>query len=124
MPYAVVGLITLALWVYCLIDVIMSPDSEVRQLPKGLWLVIIILVPTVGAILWLLLGRPVDAKPRSTTRYSEYDRPGRYVAQNPEDDEEFLRRLKERAEAQRREARRQEDARQAEADRRHQAGEE
>ncbi|MEV6277817.1 PLD nuclease N-terminal domain-containing protein [Nocardia sp. NPDC051832] len=124
MPYAVVGLITLALWVYCLIDVIMSPDTEVRQLPKGLWLLIIILVPTIGAILWLLLGRPVDAKPRSTTRYAEYDRPGRYVPQNPDDDEAFLRQLRERAEAQRQEARRQEDARQTDLDRRRQAGEE
>ncbi|MCM6778837.1 PLDc N-terminal domain-containing protein [Nocardia sp. CDC159] len=124
MPYALVGLITLVLWVYCLIDVITSPESEIRHLPKALWLIIVILVPTLGALLWLILGRPVGSGRRSTTtRYPEYDRPGRYVAQNPEDDEEFLRRLRERAEAQRQEARRQEAARQAEQDRRREAGE-
>ncbi|MBF6330547.1 PLD nuclease N-terminal domain-containing protein [Nocardia transvalensis] len=124
MPYAVLGLITLVLWVYCLIDVIMSPESEIRQLPKGLWLLIVILLPTVGAILWLLIGRPTTTRPRpTTTPYPEYDRPGRYIAQNPEDDEAFLRRLRERAEEQRREARRQEQARQAELDRRREAGE-
>ncbi|RDI66629.1 PLD nuclease N-terminal domain-containing protein [Nocardia pseudobrasiliensis] len=124
MPYAVVGLITLVLWVYCLIDVITSPESEIRHAPKGLWLLIVIVVPTVGAILWLLLGRPVTVTTRSTAPgFPEYDRPGRYVAQNPEDDEEFLRRVRERAESQRREARRQEEARQAELDRRREAGE-
>ncbi|MFI5780531.1 PLD nuclease N-terminal domain-containing protein [Nocardia sp. NPDC051570] len=123
MPYAAVGLITLVLWVYCLIDVITSPESEIRQLPKGLWLIIVILIPTIGALLWLLIGRPITTTPRSTTRaYPEYDRPGRYVAQNPEDDEAFLRRLRERAESQRREARRQEDARQADLDRRREVG--
>ncbi len=34
--------------------------------------------------------------------FPEYDRPGRAVAANPEDDEAFLRGLRERAEEQRR----------------------
>ncbi|MBF6060317.1 PLDc_N domain-containing protein [Nocardia terpenica] len=125
MPYAALGLVTLCLWVFCLIDVIMSPESEIRQLPKALWLIIVIILPTIGALLWLLIGRPVNyrSRPASTTRYPEYDRPGRHVAQNPEDDEEFLQRLRERAESQRREARRQEEARQAEQERRRRAGE-
>ncbi|UGT67566.1 PLDc N-terminal domain-containing protein [Nocardia gipuzkoensis] len=119
MPYAVVGLITLVLWVYCLIDVIMAPEAEIRQLPKGLWLVIVLFVPTIGAILWLVLGRPPSVPGRpGTSRYPEYDRPGRYVPQNPAADEEFLRGLRERAEQQRREARRQEQQRQAEAEQR------
>lgn len=108
MPYAVVGLITLALWVYCLIDIITCPEAGIRHLPKMGWLIVVILIPTVGALLWLFAGRPPhEGAPRSTTRYAEYDRPGRHVAQNPEDDEAFLRGLRERAEAQRREARRQ-----------------
>ncbi|MFC9895294.1 PLD nuclease N-terminal domain-containing protein [Nocardia sp. NPDC127579] len=123
MPYAVVGLITLALWVYCLIDIITCPEGGIRHLPKGGWLVIVILVPTVGALLWLILGRPLHEAPRSTTRYAEYDRPGRYVAQDAAADEEFLRGLRERAEQQRAEARRQEAERQREQDRRREQGE-
>ncbi|MEU8897595.1 PLD nuclease N-terminal domain-containing protein [Nocardia sp. NPDC048505] len=125
MPYAAVGLITLALWVYCLIDIITAPEAGIRHLPKGGWLVIVILVPTIGALLWLFMGRPVDESRRSGSagRYAEYDRPGRYVAQDPVADEEFLRGLRERAEQQRAEARRQEQERQRELDRRREQGE-
>lgn len=125
MPYAAVGLITLALWIFALVDIITCPEEGVRHLPKGAWLLIVILVPTIGALLWLILGRPLyeSRGPRSTTRFSEYDRPGRYVPQDPEADEAFLRGLRERAEQQRAEARRQEAARQQEADRRREQGE-
>ena len=117
MPYAVLGLITLCLWVYCLIDIITCPDAGIRQLPKLGWLIVVILVPTLGALLWLFLGRPINENgPRSTTGYTEYDRPGRYVPEDPEADEAFLRGLRERAELQRREFRRQEEARQHEQD--------
>ncbi|QIS02592.1 hypothetical protein F5X71_09910 [Nocardia brasiliensis] len=119
MPYAIVGLLTLALWVYCLIDIITCPDAGIRHLPKMGWLIVVILIPTVGALLWLFAGRPVhETRPRSTTGYAEYDRPGRYVAQDPAADEAFLRGLRERAEQQRAEARRQEAARQNDQDRR------
>ncbi|GEM29226.1 PLD nuclease N-terminal domain-containing protein [Nocardia neocaledoniensis] len=108
MPYAVLGFLTLALWVYCLVDIITSPDDGIRHLPKMGWILVVVLVPTVGALLWLFAGRPVGPERRpATTRYSEYDRPGRAVASNPDDDEAFLRGLRERAEQQRREARRQ-----------------
>ncbi|MFB7874307.1 PLD nuclease N-terminal domain-containing protein [Nocardia sp. NPDC056064] len=108
MHYAVIGFLTLALWVYCLVDIVTSPDAGIRHLPKLGWLLVVVLIPTVGALLWLFAGRPVgESRPVSNTRYSEYDRPGRAVASNPDDDEAFLRGLRERAEAQRREARRQ-----------------
>lgn len=124
MPYAAVGLITLALWIFCLIDIITCPESGVRHLPKGAWLLIVILVPTIGALLWLILGRPLhETRPKSTTRYAEYDRPGRYVPADPTADEAFLRGLRERAEQQRATARQQEADRQRELDRRREQGE-
>ncbi len=46
------------------------------------------------------------------TEFPEYDRPGRAAPAKPEDDEEFLRKVRERAEEQRRryrESRRDED---------------
>ncbi|MEV4123907.1 PLD nuclease N-terminal domain-containing protein [Nocardia sp. NPDC049707] len=123
MPYAVLGLLTLALWVYCLVDIVTCPDAGIRHLPKMAWLIVVILVPTVGALLWLFAGRPLhEGAPRSRARYAEYDRPGRYVPQNPDDDEAFLRGLRERAESQRREARRQEEERQRDQDCRREQG--
>ena len=35
---------------------------------------------------------------RPTSAYPEYDRPGRFVATSPDDDEAFLRQVRERAE--------------------------
>ncbi|MBP2477838.1 hypothetical protein JOF53_006710 [Crossiella equi] len=116
MPFVgVFGLLVLALWVFCIIDVIRTPEGETNHLPKMLWLLIVIILPTVGSLVWLVLGRPRSlfaepgaqgAHPSVTKRYPEYDRPGRHVAQNPDDDEAFLRSLRERVEEQRRAARR------------------
>lgn len=102
-----VGLVVLALWIYCVIEVIGSREDEVRNLPKFAWVIIVLLFPLVGSIAWLALGRPEPGgsggRPDSTaTAYPEYDRPGRMRASNPDDDEAFLRSLRERAEEQRR----------------------
>jgi hypothetical protein len=113
MPYAggIFGLAILALWVFCIVDVITTPEGEPRNLPKMMWLLLVIFIPTVGSIAWLIAGRPqAAANPPykgNAGRFPEYDRPGRHLAQNPDDDEEFLRRLRERAEQQRRAAREQ-----------------
>lgn len=124
MPYALVGMAVLLLWLYCLVEVAMTPEHEMRALPKIGWLVIVVLLPTIGSVAWLVAGRPVGPhRPQSNTRYSEYDRPGRYVAQNPDSDEAFLRGLRERADQQRREAQRQELERQREIERRRESGE-
>jgi Phospholipase_D-nuclease N-terminal len=107
------GLLILALWVFCIIDVITTDESLCRNLPKSAWLIIVLLLPDLGSIVWLVAGRPRVTRPpgglpyRGTGRYPEYDRPGRAVAAGPDDDEAFLRGLRERAEEQRRKARRQ-----------------
>jgi len=107
----VAGLVELVLLVYCVLDAITTPEHQVRNLPKLLWLVLIIFVPIVGSVAWLVGGRPVaGSRPGglpykgNTGRFPEYDRPGRAVAQNPDDDEAFLRTLRERAEDQRKRA--------------------
>ncbi|MBB5785328.1 PLD nuclease N-terminal domain-containing protein [Nonomuraea jabiensis] len=100
-----VGLVTLVLWLYCLFDAITTPDVLCRNLPKIVWVVIVLLFPLIGSVAWLVAGRP--DRSRAVTRpnaFPEYDRPGRSAAVNPDDDEEFLRRLRERAEEQRRNA--------------------
>ena len=103
-----VGPVILVLWIFCVIDVVVSRDDEVRHLPKWGWLVLVLLFPLVGSIAWLAVGRPrrpanrVRRHERQAPAFPEYDRPGRAAALDSESDEEFLRRCRERAEEQRR----------------------
>lgn len=105
------GLLTLGLWLFCLIDVITTDDGDARNLPKVGWLLIVLFFPLVGSLIWLVAGRPVRpmrsarAYERATPAFPEYDRPGRFAATDAESDAEFLRRCRERAEEQRRKAR-------------------
>lgn len=52
------GLIVLALWVYAALDVIATDDILVRNLPKSVWILLVLFVPPLGPIAWLILGRP------------------------------------------------------------------
>ncbi|QXC40720.1 PLDc N-terminal domain-containing protein [Rhodococcus qingshengii] len=109
MPYALFGLITMLLWIFCIVDVITRDDAYIQYLPKVVWILIIIFLPTLGSVLWLVVGRGQNA-PRGyvgPTGYGEYERPGRAVAQDPAADEAFLRQCRERAEEQRRIAKQQ-----------------
>ena len=56
-----VGFVLLALWLYCIFDVIASEEALIRNLPKTIWLLIVIFIPDIGSVAWLALGRPVYA---------------------------------------------------------------
>ena len=56
-----VGILLLGLWVYCIFDVIAGDQAVIRNLPKGIWLVVVLILPDIGSIAWLLLGRPEKA---------------------------------------------------------------
>ncbi len=101
------GLVLLALWLYCLFDVITIDPARCRNLPKLLWLVIVLLLPDIGSIAWLVAGHPWQPAasgqpPGVAGRSPGYDRRNRSAATNPDDDEAFPRGLRERAEQQRR----------------------
>lgn len=110
----------LCLLVYCVLNVLTTPDGEVRNLPKVGWLLLVLFFPIVGGIAWLIAGRP-QGPPRSLPYKgnrglpAEYDRPGRATAASPDDDAAFLRSLQARAEAQRRQAEQERKARENEA---------
>lgn len=101
------GVATFALWVFCLVDAIGAPADRIRNLPKVGWILLILFFPFVGSIAWLVAGRPEDKVSRrspyerETPHFPEYDRPGRAAATDPEKDDEFLQRVRERAESQR-----------------------
>jgi len=79
-----VGLALLALWLYCIYDVITTDEVLIRHLPKMPWLMIVIFLPDIGSIIWLIAGRPEKAsfRPGGTTTSSFWkstgpeDKPG------------------------------------------------
>jgi hypothetical protein len=80
----IVGFIELALLIFCLVDVISIYESRIKTLNKIAWVFIIILVPVIGPILWLVVG-----KERGRNLPARRARDTRPVA--PDDDPEFLR---------------------------------
>ena len=49
-------LVPIALAIFAVVDCLLTPRPFVRALPKPLW-VLLILVPYVGALLWIFTGR-------------------------------------------------------------------
>jgi hypothetical protein len=89
------------------LDAINAKDGGVRNLPKLAWIAIILFFPLIGSIAWLIAGRPSRDVPLTRSQgaapgFPEYERRGRFAATSPDDDEEFLRKVRERAEEQRR----------------------
>ena len=104
------ALILFAVWVFCIIDVITTPDGVARNLPKLVWLLIVILLPDVGSIAWLVAGRPwnnhaADLPYKGNRGSQPHPSQLRFNGTNPDDDEEFLAGLRARAEEQRKRAR-------------------
>jgi hypothetical protein len=109
------GLIFIALWIFCVVDTITTPENQVRNLPKLAWVFIVLLFLDIGAIAWLLGGRPWTKVPANrptgatrarTTGWGAGPSAPRRAA-NPDDDEEFLASLRKRADEQRRRAQQQ-----------------
>jgi len=55
MPF--LSILTLALLIGALIDIILRDNSQVKHLPKMVWVFIVVLLPLIGGILWFVLGR-------------------------------------------------------------------
>ena len=89
------ALLSFALTVYCVIDAFQTDEADMRTLPKVAWILLVVLLPVLGPVSWLLLGRP--------TRHSMASRPPqRWVDQRrqqdrrplgPDDDPDFLKDL-------------------------------
>jgi hypothetical protein len=82
--YVLIFVAVVAATVWSIVDIALIEPRRVRGLPKGGWIVLVLLLPVVGAVLWFLLGRE-----RLTAA-------GRYAAMGPvapDDDPAFLRQL-------------------------------
>ncbi len=92
MFYGFAFLFSVGLTLFCVLDCIATDSSLVRNLPKTLWIMLIIFLPTIGSVAWLLLGRPEKTRLRpGDTRYRPdppSSRPKRPLG--PDDDPRFL----------------------------------
>jgi hypothetical protein len=53
----IVPVVIILVTVAVLVDVITKDDSQVRYLPKLVWVFIVLFFPIVGSLVWLLVGR-------------------------------------------------------------------
>jgi hypothetical protein len=56
MPF-LFSILVIVLMIGALIDIITRDGSQVKYLPKMVWLIIVILLPLIGGLLWFGLGR-------------------------------------------------------------------
>src|SRR2546422_11499767 len=80
----VVAIVVLVVFVYGLVDVIRTDARLAKGISKPAWIVVQIILPVVGAVLWFLIGRPRGTGGAPAV----YSHP---VA--PDDDPDFLRNL-------------------------------
>jgi len=102
----------LCLLIYCVLNIVTTPAAEIRNLPKLVWLLLVVVFPLAGGIAWLIAGRPrapaADLPSRGNRGVpAQDDRPRPVSAASPDDDEEFLHGLQARVDAQRDQAVRQ-----------------
>jgi hypothetical protein len=81
LPFIIVALLT----IYCVVEVAQAPPYAVRRMPRWMWATAVIAAPLVGAVCWLLLGRP--------TADSLGTRKRPHHPKAPDDDVDFLRGL-------------------------------
>lgn len=87
----------LALWlvlvVYSSVDIAQSDDNEVRGMRRLWWVVLVYALPFVGAIAWLVAGRP---RRNRAVDEGNSDTPRRLppAPLGPDDDPAFMNRLK------------------------------
>lgn len=85
--YLLIAVLAAAFYIFALVDLALIDRSRVRSLSKPAWIVVVIVVPIVGAVLWFAVGRIRlrDIGPRSS-----FDRRGPIA---PDDDPQFLNKL-------------------------------
>ncbi|AZS72644.1 hypothetical protein DDE74_18180 [Streptomyces lydicus] len=89
-------LLVLALWIYAFIDCLNTPESQVRGLPKVVWVLIILLFGEVlvGPVAWLVAGKQRQPVQGGGSTPSEWHRKRRTKFVAPDDNPEFLQSLK------------------------------
>jgi hypothetical protein len=75
----IVARVATVFWVFTVVDCAVQPNTRHRGVSKPVWVLIVVLIPVLGGILWLTVGR---------TRAGQVSR-----RSAPDDDPEFLGRI-------------------------------
>jgi hypothetical protein len=76
-----------------LISCLSAERNRIRALPRPLWVLVILLLPLIGAVAWFLAGRPRGQAP-GPGGWPSASGPGpRPKPSSPDDDPDFLRSL-------------------------------
>jgi hypothetical protein len=75
----ILALVATAFWVYTIVDCAVQPPTRHRGVSKPLWIVIVLVLPVIGGLLWLVVGRARRSAVHATRA--------------PDDDPEFLGRI-------------------------------
>ncbi|KIP52330.1 PLD nuclease N-terminal domain-containing protein [Leucobacter komagatae] len=75
--FIIIGaVIAVAFTLYSLVDAAMTDHSRARGVSKPVWIVIIVLLPVIGALLWLMIGKGSPSTgPGSAQRLAPDDDP-------------------------------------------------
>jgi hypothetical protein len=84
----VVPIVVLVVFVYGLIDLIRTDGRLTKGISKPAWIVVQIVLPVIGAVLWFLIGRPRGGAAPAPATYRH--------PTAPDDDPDFLRNLEQR----------------------------
>ena len=60
--YMILPVLTIALMVFVLADIISGGPEKFKNLDKVWWVIIVIILPLVGSILWFLVGREYNGR--------------------------------------------------------------
>jgi hypothetical protein len=75
----ILALVAASFWVYTIVDCSVQPANRHRGVSKPIWILIVVLLPVLGGLLWLTVGRVR----RSTIA----------ARRAPDDDPEFLEQI-------------------------------
>ena len=89
--YVLSFLLLLALTAVAMISCLSAETGEVRGLPRGVWVILILFVPLVGPVLYFAFGRPQRGERAGLTMGFPPAAKTRPLA--PDDDPDFLFRL-------------------------------
>lgn len=94
--FVIIGaVIAVAFVLYALVDAAMTDASRARGVPKPVWVVLIVVLPVVGALLWFMIGRGKAVSAQRATPAPDDD--PRFSGPQLSDSElERLRELEER----------------------------
>lgn len=86
------GVAVVALTIYALVDLFLTAKSRLRAFPLPVWVGIIVVLPIIGPVLWLIIGK--NKPPQSTPPTAPDDDP-RFLGGLAESPEERIQRLED-----------------------------